>query len=138
MEERKWKNWEGRKVWTVSVDDVRWVEYEHYPDAPKGKPKRFKLYPQEFSVNINFPLDITNGIRISIGNASVTQIPVNSNIATTGHKLQGMSYSDCEQLGLQMCKLGLRCPVESTNKKGSLPHEVIRHGKRLQRTTETA
>ena len=90
MEERKWKNWEGRKVWTVSVDDVRWVEYEHYPDAPKGKPKRFKLYPQEFSVNINFPLDITNDIRISIGNASVTQIPVNSNIATTGHKLQGM------------------------------------------------
>ena len=88
--ERKWKNWEGRKVWTVSVDDVRWVEYEHYPDAPKGKPERFKLYPQEFSVNINFPLDITNGIRISIGNASVTQIPVNSNIATTGHKLQGM------------------------------------------------
>ena len=26
-----------------------------------------------------------------LGNARVTQIPVNSNIATTGHKLQGMS-----------------------------------------------
>eukprot|EP00985_Skeletonema_marinoi_P020429 scaffold12160_cov75-Skeletonema_marinoi.AAC.1 len=30
-------------------------------------------------------------IRISIGNAAIAQIPVNSNIATTGHKLQGMS-----------------------------------------------
>eukprot|EP00985_Skeletonema_marinoi_P012782 scaffold6259_cov75-Skeletonema_marinoi.AAC.10 len=30
-------------------------------------------------------------IRISIGNAAITQIPVNSNIATTGHKLQGIS-----------------------------------------------
>ncbi len=81
----------GVKSGQFQFDDVRWVEYDHYPDAPKGKPKRFKLYPQEFSVNINFPLDITNDIRISIRNASVTQIPVNSNIATTGHKLQGMS-----------------------------------------------
>ena len=35
--------------------------------------------------------EATSDIRISIGNAAITQIPVNSNIATTGHKLQGMS-----------------------------------------------
>ena len=34
--------------------------------------------------------DVTNDIRILIGNA-ITQIPVNPNIATTGHKLQGIS-----------------------------------------------
>ena len=34
--------------------------------------------------------DVTNDIRSLIGHA-ITQIPVNSNIATTGHKLQGMS-----------------------------------------------
>ncbi len=45
------------------------------------------MYPKEFSVNINFPLDI-NDIRIST--LYVTQIPVNSDIATTGNKLQGM------------------------------------------------
>ena len=28
---------------------------------------------------------------MKVGNVSVTQIPVNSNIATTGHKLQCMS-----------------------------------------------
>ena len=28
---------------------------------------------------------------MKIGNAKVKQVPVNSNIATTGHKLQGMS-----------------------------------------------
>jgi len=89
--ERQWKNWEGHKVWTVSVEHVRWVEYEHFPKAPRGKPKRFRLYPKEFSAKISFPIDVTNDIRISIGNAAITQIPVNSNIATTGHKLQGMS-----------------------------------------------
>jgi hypothetical protein len=26
---RQWKNWEGRKVYTVSVDEVDWVEFEH-------------------------------------------------------------------------------------------------------------
>ena len=37
--------------------------------------------------------DVTNDIRIRIliGNVAITQIPVSSNIATTGHKLQGMS-----------------------------------------------
>ena len=36
--------------------------------------------------------DVTNNdIRILIGNVAITQIPVNPNIATTGHKLQGMS-----------------------------------------------
>ena len=35
--------------------------------------------------------DVTNDIRILIGNVAITQIPVSSNIATTGHKLQGMS-----------------------------------------------
>ena len=45
--------------------------------------------PQEFDANIKYPL---NGDTIlTLGNAKITQIPVNSNIATTGHKLQGMS-----------------------------------------------
>jgi len=84
-----WKNWEGRKVWTISVDDVEWVQFEHESDPPRGVPRRFKLKPQTFSVTVNFP--IGDGLKIKVGNVRVTQIPVNSNIATTGHKLQGMS-----------------------------------------------
>ncbi|KAL7450493.1 hypothetical protein ACHAWC_005221 [Mediolabrus comicus] len=88
--ERKWKNWEGRKVWTVSVDDVEWVEYEHSPSPPKGRASRFRLTPREFNARIDFPLH-EHLPPIKVGNAVVRQIPVNSNVATTGHKLQGMS-----------------------------------------------
>ena len=28
---------------TVYVEDVAWVEFEHYPGQPKGKAKRFRL-----------------------------------------------------------------------------------------------
>jgi len=31
----RWKNWEGRKVNTVSIDDVEHVLFEHWPDPPK-------------------------------------------------------------------------------------------------------
>eukprot|EP00984_Skeletonema_dohrnii_P018035 scaffold8336_cov96-Skeletonema_dohrnii-CCMP3373.AAC.12 len=79
------------RVWTVSVDDVEWVEFEHYPaPAPAStKARTFKLKPQQFSATIKFPLAET--IPTTLGNAKVKQVPVNSNIATTGHKLQGMS-----------------------------------------------
>ncbi|KAL7538339.1 hypothetical protein ACHAWF_006055, partial [Thalassiosira exigua] len=51
----------------------------------------FRLKPQSFSTTTNFP--IGDGLKVRLGNGSVriTQIPVNSNIATTEHKLQGMS-----------------------------------------------
>ena len=92
---RVWKNWDGRKVWTISVDEVEYVEFEHFPTAPKGAKKVFRLEPKELSAVIDFPLTTkSNGFRIKLGNVKVTQLPVNCNIATTGHKLQGMSLDD--------------------------------------------
>lgn len=89
---REWKNWEGRKVYTVSVDDVEWVEFEHWPEPPKNSTRTFRLTPQTFSATIKLPLtNDCDGLTIKVGNVRVSQIPVNSNIATTGHKLQGMS-----------------------------------------------
>ena len=87
--ERRWKNWDGKKVWTVSIDNVEWIEFEHYPAPPSGKARTFRLTPQEFVVTIKFPLN--GDVTVTLGNAKITQIPVNSNVATTGHKLQGMS-----------------------------------------------
>ena len=87
--ERRWKNWDGRKVWTVSVDDVEWMEFEHYPTPTGTKARTFRLKPQEFTATIKFPL--TESLSHTLGNVKVKQVPVNSNIATTGHKLQGMS-----------------------------------------------
>jgi len=95
--QRQWKNWEGKKVWTVSVEDVEWVEFEHFPAAPKGKAAKFRLTPQEFTATMTFHLGSSlhgssgYDAQFTVGNACVSQIPVNSNVATTGHKLQGMS-----------------------------------------------
>ena len=76
-------------MWTVPIDSVEWVEFQHHP-APSGtRSQTFRLTPQEFDANIKFPLN--GDTIITLGNAKITQIPVNSNIATTGHKLQGMS-----------------------------------------------
>jgi len=88
-DERRWKNWDGKKVWTVSIDDVEWMELEHYPTLPGAKARTFKLEPRKFSATIKLPL--TGALSTTVGNAKVKQVPVNSNVATTGHKLQGMS-----------------------------------------------
>ena len=86
------ENWDGRKVWAVSADDVEWVKFEHWPEPPKNVPRYFILRPQTFSTTVNFPIGGGDSdITLRVGNVRVTQIPVNSNIATTGHKLQGMS-----------------------------------------------
>ena len=74
---------------------MSYVEFEHFPKAPKGAEKVFRLEPDEFSAVINFPLTSDgNGIKVKFGNVKVSQIPVNCNIATTGHKLQGMSLDN--------------------------------------------
>ena len=90
--ERVWKNWDGHKVHTVSIEDVEWVEFEHHPSPPKGAASTFRLKPKTFSATVNFPLTSdANAPRLKLGSVKVVQIPVNCDIATTGHKLQGMS-----------------------------------------------
>ena len=51
---QQWKNWEGRKVWTVSTDDIVWVEFEHWPNPPRNVPLRFRLKPIKILCAINF------------------------------------------------------------------------------------
>jgi hypothetical protein len=75
--------------------------------------------------------DVTNDIRILIGNA-ITQIPVNPNIATTGHKLQGMSKNKNTLIVNnwdKVCELGVCCPVRrldmNMNRDFSIPQQLI-------------
>jgi len=90
--QRRWKNWEGKKVWTITSDCVEWVEFEHWPKPPPNVPRKFKLQPRTFSSTVKIPLgEGCDGLSLRVGNVRITQIPVNSNAATTGHKLQGMS-----------------------------------------------
>ena len=79
-------------MYTISVKKVKWVEFEHCGKPPQNIPRRFRLKPKTYSCTIQFPLTSDcEDLTMHLGNARVAQIPVNSNIATTGHKLQGMS-----------------------------------------------
>ena len=85
-----WKNWDNHKVYTVSVEveDVEFVKFEHSLNAPKGGSKTFQLKPEKLGATMHFPLTShKTGIHIKLGKVMVTQLPVNYNITTTGHKL---------------------------------------------------
>jgi hypothetical protein len=129
----RWKNYYGKKVWTVNANDVEWVECEHInktgtivqleaqihqlkctlESLPKTnttsiqqvqsdlqnlkrklstdlKERRFKLEPELFSTKVSVREFVGSKQKIQF-NCRMRQIPANTNDATTGHKLQGMS-----------------------------------------------
>ena len=87
---RGYTNWEGKKVWMVSAKDVEYVIFKHRPKPPQNKPPLFKLAPKQYTnATVKYPLT-TDHIQ-NVTNIRILQVPVISNVATTGHKLQGIS-----------------------------------------------
>ena len=83
----------GKKVWTVTVDDVEEIICEHYPKAPPHTHKRFALKPNTFTVTVALPLSMeSKSMTLKIGKVKVTQFAVNSNYATTCHKMQVRNF----------------------------------------------
>lgn len=78
-------------MWTISVDKVESLQYEHWPNPPKYIPRVFNLTPETYSSAIALLISNECELKLKIGNVRIKQIIVNSNAATTGHKLQGMS-----------------------------------------------
>ena len=117
----RWKIWDNKKVWTVRASDVEYVEFEHHPktrcitsleeklkrlkdkDETSNEAKaceqelrrekqsrRFRLKPKTVTCKVNVsPNDQVDAKRKM--KCSITQIPVNSSDAITGHKLQGLT-----------------------------------------------
>ena len=84
----RWKNYDGKKVTTVSVKDCEYMLCEHWKAKEKGQtPKKFKLKPEADTYQLKMPMQ-GHVIPFTV---NVTQFGVISTIATTGHKLQGMS-----------------------------------------------
>ena len=82
--------WEGYMVNTIYAHEVEYMICRHEKDDEdnkKEKPIYFKLDPQSDSVKVNMPT--MNNFKF--GGINVTQFRVNDNIATTCHKLQGVS-----------------------------------------------
>ena len=88
------ENWNNHKFWTVSIQDIEYANFYHCPcpKPPKGAKKVFRLKPERVGATIDVPLSSHNkGIKIKLGKLKMTQFPVNCNIATMKHKLQGVS-----------------------------------------------
>jgi hypothetical protein len=129
----RWKNYHGKKVWTVNANDVEWAECKHINKtgtivqleaqidqlkctleslqktnttgiqqvqsdlqnlknklSTELKDRRFKLEPEIFSTKVSVKEFVGSKKKIQ-SNCRTKQIPANTNDATTGHKLQGMS-----------------------------------------------
>ena len=84
------KIWDGRKVHCASVDDVDHITCEHWRKDRLNEPqKTFVVNVEECTVHPSIPAH--GDVPMSFGAVKISQFGVNSNIATTGHKLQGMT-----------------------------------------------
>ena len=84
-----YSNIDGRFVHTVSVLDLEYMVCEMIVENKNERPKRFKLYPDKYTATITMKI---NNMQHKVG-AKIIQFGVNSNKATTGHKLQGASLN---------------------------------------------
>eukprot|EP00985_Skeletonema_marinoi_P034985 scaffold45324_cov168-Skeletonema_marinoi.AAC.5 len=78
------EGWAGEEMEKLGRKQVRAL-----PHIFRHQSTDLQAQTTRFSATIKFPL--TETFATTVGNAKVKQVPVNSNIATTGHKLQGMS-----------------------------------------------
>jgi hypothetical protein len=84
----RWKNYDGRKVTTVGVNDCEYMLCENWEAEEKDRPpKKFKLTPEADTYELKMPMQA----HIIPFHLNITQFGVISCIGTTGHKLQGMS-----------------------------------------------
>ena len=82
-------NWDGRLIHTVSSIDVDYMLCETIPDKKNKKAKQFKLKANKDTAIITMKVaKMKHKVRIKI-----VQFGVNSNKATTGHKLEGNSLN---------------------------------------------
>ena len=106
-----WKNWDGRRVRTVSVDDVDYIRCKLVNQSEDCS--TFRLKPEKDTVTISLKFF---GKVQSIGGMKISQFGVNSNIATTGHKLQGTSKDQ-----LIVASWNYRCPMRTVGNIVGLP-----------------
>ena len=82
--------WNGFKVRTVEAMDVEYILCEHSQKSQSDPPKTFKLPSRLFQVNVKFPLG-DNKKFFTMKKSRIDQFPINNDLATIGHKLQGMT-----------------------------------------------
>jgi hypothetical protein len=82
--------WNGYKVYTVEANDVEFILCEHTKKAI-NEPTRILKFPSKiFQVKVKFSLGSPNKF-LKMKKSRIVQFPINNNLATTVHKLQGMT-----------------------------------------------
>ena len=85
---RKVEIWNGYKVYTVDACDVDYIVCEYRKKKETDPTRTFKVPAKAFEVTTKFP--IQNGKSfLKLAKSRITQFPINNDLATTGHKLQG-------------------------------------------------
>ena len=79
-------NWEGYIVNTIFADEVEYIVCKHESD----KQRYFVVKPETRQCKIK--LRMWNNM--TLDKIRITYLPINSNISTTGHKLQGATLSN--------------------------------------------
>jgi hypothetical protein len=75
--------WNGYKVYTARAEDVENLVCE----STKKTKSIFMIPSRSFDVTVKFP--INGGKTLKLAKTKIIQFPINNDLATTGHKLQG-------------------------------------------------
>ena len=88
-ENLNWKNWDGRKVPSVSMKEVDHMLCEYWKDLNNIIPgKQFQIHPKKYYIHMSWKVNKTT-VPQKIKGLTMIQFPINSNIVTTGYTLQG-------------------------------------------------
>ncbi len=85
----KMEIWNGYKVYTVDAKDVEYIICDHVKKDDSEPTRSFKLPTKSFPVTVKFPIGGSKFLKLE--KARIIQFPINNDLATTGHKLQGMT-----------------------------------------------
>jgi len=77
-------------VYTVEACDVDQIVCEHSKQNEKEESWTFVLPIKSFDVAVEFPIGHGRQF-LKLARSKITQFPINNDLATTGHKLQGMT-----------------------------------------------
>ncbi len=82
--------WNGYKVNTVEAADVEYIQCEFSKKKETDATRMFKVSMKTFEVTIKLPVNQGKDF-IKLSKCKILQFPLNNDLATTGHKLQGMT-----------------------------------------------
>ena len=81
--------WNNYKVYTIEANDVEFIVCERSHKNPKKRANIFHLPLNNFIVDVKY--EIRPNSFVNLPKSKITQFPILLDLATTGHKLQGMT-----------------------------------------------